>query len=900
MKPIVSIIIPIYNAEKTLEHCVVSCLRQSLSSFEILLIDDGSTDQSFAIAERFQAQFPQHIRLFHQPNSGPSLARNIGLSNARGKYIGFLDADDRADRDMFLRLVLAAESSPADLVVCGRYDIIQEPNGTHTLKRVPHTHYPCSSIFETPELLSDTTQFVWDKLFCRDIIDAHQLRFDERFRYTEDVLFLCVYKYYCKRIRILPDLLYYHYMDERNPVRKYGNSILDVPEVLTEIYSFYHTATNFPFPDILFDLAAKRFLFRVKRFPFMGSKLLQWKFCQGMFRVMRQYFPDWKQRIISYNHAGFHGGLRFLYRGSPTLMFFYIMLPNKLKQFTLRAEVCFTKRLRCLRRYYYSLKEHISRYSSLFLNAFYQFFLTHGTVKPEQVFIQAKGGRAPAGNMFSLLLESLQYNKSIVLALKNSEQEHWNALCSTYGFHNAPIRTVQPETFRYYYHLARCAYLLNDSTFPHRFQKRSDQIYLNTWHGVPLKHMGCDVPARAYAIGDVQRNFLHADYLLFPNPFMQEVMLRSYMLDKLYRGTILQESYPRITLLTDAKRREVLRRSLGLSHMRVCCYLPTWRGLMTKKENTRQHADCMRYLSELDGLLTDDTLLYVKLHPYAERGFCPDSYRHIRPFPQEYETYDFLSVCDVLITDYSSIFFDFAFTRRKIILFAYDYEEYKTNRGLYLDPADLPFPMVRTPQDLFREIITPKYYDDTVFLTDYCPYSPSSTSEKLCRLLYKNDVTARTTKLPPSTLCLYYAGQLIPGASTFYLYYLLQQKTQEANYHMLTGIQAGSLKEYPERIKKLLSFSDFLSVDRQLFFTPAEALAYILLIKKHYNFRLLTSILQPYLDRLFSREYHRKFGTITFDKTIFCSEEDFRLYYILSTSDTAFSTITLHERNPQI
>lgn len=892
MEPIVSIIIPIYNAEKTLEHCIVSCLRQSLSSFEILLIDDGSTDQSFAIAKHFQTQFPQYIRLFHQPNSGPSRARNIGLSNARGKYIGFLDADDRVDRDMFLRLVLTAESDHADLVVCGRYDIIQEPNKTHSLKRVPHTHYPCGSIFETPELLSDTTQFVWDKLFCRDIIDAHQLRFDEQFRYTEDVLFLCIYKYYCKRIRILPDLLYYHYMDERNPVRKYGNSILDVPKVLSKIYSFYYDAVNFPFPDILFDLAAKRFLFRVKRFPFMGSKLLQWKFCRSMFRVMKQYFPDWKRRIVFYNHAGFRGGLRFLYRASPTLMCIYILLPNRLKQFMLRASAWFSQQKSRFRRHYHALKARISRYGSLFLNAFYRFFLSHGTADTEQVFVQAKGGRAPAGNMFALLLESLRYNKSIVLALKKSEQEHWNMLCSMYGLCNSPVRTVQPETFRYYYHLARCAYLLNDSTFPPRFQKRPDQIYLNTWHGVPLKHMGYDVPARAYAIGDVQRNFLHADYLLFPNPFMQEVMLRSYMLDKLYRGTILQESYPRITLLTDTKRRETLRQSLGLSHMRVCCYLPTWRGLMTKKENARQHADCMHYLSELDRLLTDDTLLYVKLHPYAERGFSPDSYRHIRPFPQAYETYDFLTVCDVLITDYSSIFFDFAFTRRKIILFAYDYEEYKAGRGLYLDPASLPFPMVRTTQELFREIITPKYYDDTAFLTTYCPYSPSAVTGKLCRLLYQKDTAVRTARLPKKRLCLYYGGQLAPGAVTSYLHYLLQQAPQEADVHTLTGIQAASLKDYPERIKKLLTYSTFLSVDEQLFFTPAEALAYILLIKKHCTIRLLSFFLRPYLNRLFHREYHRKLGTTTFERTIFCSEKDTRLYYILST-------IPLHERNPK-
>ena len=896
MEPIVSIIIPVYNAERTLEHCIVSCLRQSLSSFEILLIDDGSTDKSLAIAKQYQTHFPEQIRLFHQSNSGPSRARNVGLSNARGKYIGFLDADDRVDRDMFLRLVLAAEAEQADLVVCGRYDITQEPDGTHTARRVPHTNYPCSSIFETPELLCDTTQFVWDKLFRRDIIEAYRIRFHERFRYTEDVLFLCIYKYYCKRIRILPDLLYYHYMDERNPVRKYGSSILNVPDVLAEIYSFYLTAENFPYPDILFDLAAKRFLFRVKRFPYMGTKSLQWKFCLKMFQIMKLYFPDWKQRIVHYKRAGFQGGLRYLYRASPALMGIYILLPNRLKRFFLHAEEKLTLRLRRARKKSKTLHTKSKRYTSLILNAFYRFFLTHGTVDPNRVFIQSKGGRAPTGNMFALLLESLHHHKTVILALRKDELPNWKLLCNTYELNHVPVHTVTPESFCYYRQLARCAYLMNDSTFPHRFQKRPGQIYLNTWHGVPLKHMGCDVPARAYAIGDVQRNFLHADYLLFPNPFMQEIMLRSYMLDKLYHGSILQESYPRVSVLTDKKRREILRDRFRLTNLRVCCYLPTWRGLMTKKETVRQHADCMRYLSELDRLLPADTVLYVKLHPYAERGFHPDSFRHIRPFPKEYETYDFLSVCDVLITDYSSVFFDFAFTGRKIILFAYDFEEYKNSRGLYLDPSALPFPLVRTVEALFREILTPKQYDDSAFRSTYCPYPSENVAEKICSLLYHRDPVCQTTEHIPVKLCFYYAGLLTPGAHSYYLHYLLQKETASA-CNILTGIRAAELKEQPERIKKLLSLSPFLSVDAEFYFTPAEAVAYLLLIKKRHCPCLLQFLLQPFVNRLFLREYHRRFGNSTFKEIIFCTSDDTRLYGVLSSADTGFSDITLQERN---
>ena len=898
MEPVVSIIIPVYNAEKTLELCLVSCLRQTLTSYEILLIDDGSTDRSLQIADSYLARFPDKLRLFCQENRGPSCARNLGLTHAKGKYIGFVDADDRIDRDMFLRLVHAAESKQADLVVCGRYDVVQNHETEQFIRRIPYANYPCASIYEIPELLCDTTQFVWDKLFLRSVIETLQLRFDERFRYTEDVLFLCTYKSVCKRIAVIPDTLYYHYSDERTPVTKYGSSLLDVPDVLREIYDLYFETLSFPHPDVLFDLAAKRFLFRVKRFPYMGSKLLQWKFCCRMYRIMKQYFPDWRKRIAGYHRGGFHSGFTSLYRGSRILMGLYIALPNAFKQYWLRLSEAFPAKKRRMRQRITAIKKRSDKFTVLFLNAYYRFFLDRKKVNPAFVLIQSKGGRIPTGNMFALLTESLRHNKKIIVPLRTEEQKRWKQFAAAYHLPAGSVRTVKPDSFRYYRLLASCAYLLNDSTFPHRFQKKRGQIYLNTWHGVPLKHMGCDVPSRAYAIGDVQRNFLQADYLLFPNLFMQETMLRSYMLDYLYSGTVLQEAYPRVGLLTNQARGESIRQVLGLSGKKICCYLPTWRGLMTKKENSRQHSDCLRYLTQLDERLPDDTVLYVKLHPYAERGFRISSYRHIRPFPTEYETYDFLTACDVLITDYSSIFFDFAATRKKIILFVYDYEDYKNKRGLYLDPADLPFPLAKNAEELAQEIRLTKTYDDADFLATYCPFDEKSSAAKLCSFLYQKAPVCRTVRFSPAACRLYYASLLTPGATLFYTEYLMQT-IPAGSPPAIACIRGSELKNYPERIKKLLLLSPFLSVDVLMFFTPLEALAYVLLIKKHVSVGVLRHCLEYYLQRLFSREYRRKFSDTVFCEIYFCCQDDTRYFALFSSLDTPFLPLLPDERTLQ-
>ena len=97
----------------------------------------------------------------------------------------------------------------------------------------------------------------------------------------------------------------------------------------------------------------------------------------------------------------------------------------------------------------------------------------------------------------------------------------------------------------YYRMLSRAKYLINDSTFPGRFIKKDGQIYLNVWHGTPLKCMGRDNVEERYSMGNVMRNLLMSDYLLFSNVFMEEKMRGAYMLDNLYKGQYIHECYPR-------------------------------------------------------------------------------------------------------------------------------------------------------------------------------------------------------------------------------------------------------------------------------------------------------------------------------------------------------------------
>ena len=124
MKTLLSIIVPVYNAEKWLRRCVDSLLNQDLprEDYEIILVDDGSTDDSPRICDEYLAAHPGLVRVIHQPNSGVSMARNTGIELAKGEYLSFVDSDDYVDRKFVMSLIKRAYEVAADIVICGYYE----------------------------------------------------------------------------------------------------------------------------------------------------------------------------------------------------------------------------------------------------------------------------------------------------------------------------------------------------------------------------------------------------------------------------------------------------------------------------------------------------------------------------------------------------------------------------------------------------------------------------------------------------------------------------------------------------------------------------------------------------------------------------------------------------------
>ncbi len=370
----------------------------------------------------------------------------------------------------------------------------------------------------------------------------------------------------------------------------------------------------------------------------------------------------------------------------------------------------------------------------------YVYYVEHSPVKEKTILLESQLGGSLGGNIFAILKELCENpayaEYSVYLSCKREQLEGRRAFLAGYGL--AERTTLLDTGSRAYFKvLATAKYLINDNTFIHVFIKRPEQIYFNTWHGTPFKTLGKKIKKDYAGIGNAQHTMFTADYLLYPNEFTMEHMVEDYMLPNFGSAKILLSGYPRTSVFLTEGRREEIRRECGISDMEVYAYLPTWRGIVGKVTSKQQNERLYQYLEELDGKLSGNQRVYVKLHPVSVKEIDLSKLKKVIPFPADkYDTYEFLNATDGLITDYSSIFFDYAVTRKKIILFAYDKEEYIADRGFYFSMDELPFPQTRTVDELLACMNAPKSYDDAAFIEKFCRYENAGVTDALLRRVF--------------------------------------------------------------------------------------------------------------------------------------------------------------------
>lgn len=274
--PLVSIILPAYNAKMHIARCIQSILAQTFKDFELIIVNDGSSDNVTLPVCQMYANVDSRIRLVDKANEGVSRTRNIGIEQASGKYLQFVDSDDYLAPDYTETLVKAAQHTDADLVIAHYYMVIPKGGASALRERsiqwAERSEIPLAQKFadkmreldeQEPEVrkngfltsgVLDQKQFatalmenpasfyygvMWNKLYRRDIILEHDIRCDTDISWSEDFLFNLNYIRWAERFCAIEDAGYYYL---QNPTSLVHSQAMDLPEMLsmkTMLFSYY-------------------------------------------------------------------------------------------------------------------------------------------------------------------------------------------------------------------------------------------------------------------------------------------------------------------------------------------------------------------------------------------------------------------------------------------------------------------------------------------------------------------------------------------------------------------------------------------------------------------------------------------------------------------------------------
>jgi glycosyltransferase involved in cell wall biosynthesis/DNA-binding MarR family transcriptional regulator len=237
--PEVSIIVPVYNAEKSIARCVDSILHQEYEDFELILVDDGSKDGSPAILDAYAKQ-DARVKVIHKPNSGVSSTRNLALDQAKGKYIQFLDADDWIPDNSTKMMVRDAVDKDVDLVVGDFYRVV----GKNVSRKGSIISNDVMTLQEFAEkMMNSPSDFyygvLWNKLYKNEIIQNYNVRMDEDLSWCEDFIFNLEYLLHVKTVSALQIPVYYYVKTEGSLVAK-SMSLTKIVDMKSNVFAYYN------------------------------------------------------------------------------------------------------------------------------------------------------------------------------------------------------------------------------------------------------------------------------------------------------------------------------------------------------------------------------------------------------------------------------------------------------------------------------------------------------------------------------------------------------------------------------------------------------------------------------------------------------------------------------------
>ena len=290
--PKVTIIVPIYNVEKYLKRCIESLVNQTLQEIEIILVNDGSTDNSGKIAKKYQKRFKNKIIYLEKENGGLSDARNFAIPYAKGEYIAFLDSDDYVEKDTYENMYKIAKKEKSDMVECDFY-----------WEYLHKSKIDTGEIYHSKEeMLEEVRVVAWNKLIRREIIQKRNIEFPKGYRY-EDVEFTYKLIPYLDKVSFLKEPCI-HYVQRENSISNSQNErTKEIFDILNNVIAFYKENNLYDKYEEQLEYIYTRYLLcsSLLRIVKIKDKTTRNKLIEMTWKNLNEKFPNWKDNRILKN-----------------------------------------------------------------------------------------------------------------------------------------------------------------------------------------------------------------------------------------------------------------------------------------------------------------------------------------------------------------------------------------------------------------------------------------------------------------------------------------------------------------------------------------------------------------------------------------------------------------------
>lgn len=323
MMPKVSIIVPVYNVEKYLRRCLDSLVMQTLSEIEIIVVNDGTKDNSQVIIDEFVQKYPNKVHSYIKENGGLGDARNFGLQFASAQYIGFIDSDDYVEHNMYELMYLKALQECADIVLCDIEYVWENSNQklqVNGLKLIEGTDIQ-KSAFLSP-------LFAWNKLYHRDLFMNSSIRYPMNLWYEDIPVTLPLFALANKIAYVNESMV--HYVQRNSSIMATKNSLKmrDIFEILSKVYDFFEkNDLLIKFKDeIEYVYIEQLMLYGSFRFYRNKSGL---NLISESIQIMKDFFPNWrKNQYIKVLHSKYQFYLSLLNRFTAPLFMLLIFIKD--------------------------------------------------------------------------------------------------------------------------------------------------------------------------------------------------------------------------------------------------------------------------------------------------------------------------------------------------------------------------------------------------------------------------------------------------------------------------------------------------------------------------------------------------------------------------------------------